>query len=114
MAGTLTQLMLHDPALVSAALIDLIARCVTETRHVTRMISRHADMASMLARVDQPKLILLGEHDPYQRHHVEHDACWLKELLGDDAVRIVPDCAHWLQYEQAAQFHAMLRNFRTV
>jgi 2-hydroxy-6-oxonona-2,4-dienedioate hydrolase len=112
-AGTLQQLMLRDASLSTPALIDLIAHCINETRYVTRMISRHADMLALLNKAPQKKLILLGQFDPYQRHHVEQDACWLKQQLGDQAIRIVPNCAHWLQFEQADAFHRLLLDFIT-
>ncbi len=112
-AGTLRQLMLRDVGLATPALVDLIAHCIIETRYVTRMISRHADLLALLRRAPQEKLILLGHFDPYQRHHVEQDALWLKQQLGKDAVRIVPECAHWLQFEQPEAFHSLLLDLLT-
>jgi pimeloyl-ACP methyl ester carboxylesterase len=108
---TLRELMVHDPALATPAALDLLEDCVRHTRFVSRALSRSVRLRPMLARLDLPVHVALGQNDPHQRHELAERRAWLEHDLGRDSVSVFAACGHWLQYEQAARFNALASEF---
>ncbi|MFL9926343.1 alpha/beta fold hydrolase [Herbaspirillum lusitanum] len=109
--ASLQRLMLSDADLVTPELVKLISGCVTETRHVTRDLSRNAGIVDLLQNITQKTQILIGAKDPYQRHIIVNHGEELRRRLPRADIRIVPGAAHWLQYEQAEAFNRLLLEF---
>jgi pimeloyl-ACP methyl ester carboxylesterase len=108
---TLRELMVHDPALATPAALDLLEDCVRHTRFVSRALSRSVRLRPMLAALDLPVHVALGENDPHQRHELAERRAWLEHDLGQHSVSVFAACGHWLQYEQAARFNALASEF---
>jgi len=108
---TLRELMVHDPALATPAMLDLLEDCVRQSRFVSRMLSRSVHLRPMLAALAMPVHVALGENDPHQRHELVERRAWLEHDLGKDGVSVFAGTGHWLQYEQAARFNALALDF---
>ena len=104
---TLRELMVHDPALATPAALDLLEDCVTQTRFVSRSLSRSVHLRPMIQDLRMPVHVALGGNDPHQKHELHERLAWLEENLGRPNVSLFADTAHWLQYEQAERFNAL-------
>jgi len=109
--GTLRELMLCHHALVDDNLIDLLGDSIARTRYVTRSVSQSSDTLSLLAQVTQKAMVLIGERDPFHSNDLEGRRKNIDAVLGKGAVRIVPDAAHWLQYDRPDYFNQALLDF---
>jgi 2-hydroxy-6-oxonona-2,4-dienedioate hydrolase len=110
-AGTLRELMLFNKAHITSELIDLIVDCVRRTHYETRSLSRRAQTVSLLERLSQRVMVLIGADDPYHRHELEGRRERINRALGTDSVTIVAEAAHWLQYDQRDFFNRALLEF---
>jgi pimeloyl-ACP methyl ester carboxylesterase len=108
---TLRELMVKQPALATSGALDLLEECVRQSRFVSRKLSRSVRLRPMLNDLRVPVKVLLGENDPHQRHELAARRAWLEQDLGPDAVAVLAECGHWLQYEQADRFHALALQF---
>lgn len=110
-AGSLNEVMLFNKHLINPALIDLIADCVTRTRHATRSLSRQSQMIPILEKVSQRTMVLLGAKDPYHCHELEGRGARINRALGTESVKVIDDAAHWAQYDQSDLFNRTLLEF---
>jgi 2-hydroxy-6-oxonona-2,4-dienedioate hydrolase len=108
---TLRELMVHDAALATPEMLDLLEDCVRGSRFVSRPLSRSVDLRPMLAALAVPVHVALGENDPHQRHQLAERRAWLEHDLGKGGVSVFAGAGHWLQYEQAARFNALALDF---
>ena len=111
LAITLNELMVKDPALATPEALDLLEQCVRQNRFVSRQLSRSVDLRPMLAALEVPVHVVLGQDDPHQRHELAARRDWLAQNLGPASVSVIPDAGHWLQYEQAARLNALALRF---
>lgn len=111
LAITLHELMVKDQALATPEALDLLEQCVRQNRFVSRQLSRSVQLRPMLAALGMPVHVMLGQDDPHQRHELAARRDWLMQNLGPEAVSVIPDSGHWLQYEQAARFNAYALRF---
>lgn len=111
LAITLHELMVKRQALATPEVLDLLEQCVRQNRFVSRQLSRSVHLRPMLAALSMPVHVMLGQDDPHQRHELAARSEWLAHNLGPDAVSVIPDSGHWLQYEQAARFNAFALRF---
>jgi len=110
-AASLRELMLSRHELITDELVDRMALATQRTRHVTRSISRQSPTLSLLAGIDVPTAVLIGERDPFHSNDLPGRVKAIDGLLGAGATRIVPGAAHWLQYDQPGHFSRELRSF---
>jgi 2-hydroxy-6-oxonona-2,4-dienedioate hydrolase len=113
-AGSLNEVMLNNKHLINPALIDLIADCVTRTRHATRSLSRKSQMIPILEKVSQNTMVLLGAKDPYHCHELDGRSARINRALGTESVKVIGDAAHWVQYDQPDIFNQTLLEFISV
>jgi pimeloyl-ACP methyl ester carboxylesterase len=111
LAITLNELMVKDPALATPEALDLLEQCVRQNRFVSRQLSRSVHLRPMLAALQVPVHVVLGQDDPHQRHELAARRDWLAQNLGPESVSVIADSGHWLQYEQAARFNALALRF---
>lgn len=109
--GTLRELMLAQSSLITPALVDRMTEAARLTRYVTRGISRQSQTLDLMSRLRMPTAVLLGEEDPFHSNDLEGRRRSLDAVLGAGATRLIPDAAHWLQYDQPHRFAAELRSF---
>jgi 2-hydroxy-6-oxonona-2,4-dienedioate hydrolase len=108
--ATLTQLMLHDPAHITPALIDRIVQAVRQTRHKTRGLSRQSKMLPLLQAIKQKTQILIGAQDPYQNYKLDERITAIHQANPNINIQVITACAHWLQYERPEAFNTALLN----
>ncbi len=111
LAITLHELMVKDQALATPEVLDLLEQCVRQNRFVSRQLSRSVHLRPMLAALQMPVHVVLGQDDPHQRHELAERRDWLAKNLGPASVSVIADAGHWLQYEQAARFDALALRF---
>jgi pimeloyl-ACP methyl ester carboxylesterase len=109
--GSLRELMLCQHQLIDDALVDLIGDSIARCRYVTRSISKASQMIPLLAQLQCPAMVMIGARDPFHSNDLEGRRARIDAVLGAGAVRIVPDAAHWLQYDQADVFNRALIKF---
>lgn len=109
--GSLRELMLCQHQLIDDALVDLIGDSIARCRYVTRSISKASQMIPLLAQLQCPAMVLIGARDPFHSNDLEGRRARIDAVLGAGAARIVPDAAHWLQYDQADVFNRALIEF---
>jgi pimeloyl-ACP methyl ester carboxylesterase len=109
--GTLRELMLSRQELVTQDLIERMTLAAQRTRHVTRSISRQSPTLEILAQLQVPCAVLIGEKDPFHSNDLEGRSRSIDAVLGEGATRLVSGAAHWLQYDQPRRFAGELRRF---
>jgi 2-hydroxy-6-oxonona-2,4-dienedioate hydrolase len=100
---TLCELMLSQPGHDSDAALDLLQYCVNKTRFVSRRLSRATHLMPILEALNMPVHVVLGQNDPHQRHALQERRATIENMPGK-SVTIVPDAAHWLQYDRPLAF----------
>lgn len=113
-AANLRELMLCHWELIDTALIDLVSDSVARTRYVTRGISQQSQTLQLLGRVTQGVKVLIGERDPFHSNDLPGRVLAIDEVLGRGAADIVPDAAHWLQYDRPDRFNEVLLELTSV
>jgi 2-hydroxy-6-oxonona-2,4-dienedioate hydrolase len=103
---TLRDLMLCQPDRDSDAAIDLLEYCVRKTRFVSRNLSRATHLIPILEALEMPVHVVLGQNDPHQRHALEVRRATIEKMRGK-SVTVMPDAAHWLQYDRPLAFAAL-------
>ena len=104
----LRTLMMADPARV-----DDLATCIqqrnTATRPnlVSRTFSRTSILSDVLSQVRCPVLGIWGDRDATVGPFLERRIATLAAAAPNAEVRIIPDCGHWVMYEQPAAFLAI-------
>jgi 2-hydroxy-6-oxonona-2,4-dienedioate hydrolase len=109
--GTLRELMLSRQELVTPGLVDCMTLAAQRTKHVTRSISRQSPTLEILAGLQVPCAVLIGEKDPFHSNDLQGRREGIDAVLGAGATRFVPGAAHWLQYDQPRCFAGELRSF---
>ncbi|MDB5823628.1 MAG: alpha/beta hydrolase fold protein [Herminiimonas sp.] len=100
---TLRDFMLCQPDRDSEAALDLLEYCVRKTRFVSRSLSRATHLMPILEALKMPVHVLLGQNDPHQRHALEERRATIENMHGK-SVTVMPDAAHWLQYDRPLAF----------
>jgi len=112
--GTLRELMLCNHALIDNALIDLLDDSIARTRYITRSLSQQSETLSLFRQVTQRAMVLIGARDPFHNNDLEGRRASIDATLGAETVRIVPDAAHWLQYDRPDYFNRTLLAFTGI
>jgi pimeloyl-ACP methyl ester carboxylesterase len=97
-----------------ASRIDALALAIQDwnTRHgrtKSRPMSRTASLQAALARVPAPLNAIYGEFDALAYPHMAEREERLREVRPDVDFRVVPGAGHWVAYEAADVFNALLR-----
>jgi pimeloyl-ACP methyl ester carboxylesterase len=109
----LNQLMIHDPDE-----IDELALYLQKTNHArARMRSRRFSRSGALiealplikARLDG----IWGERDATAYPHLEQRAQLLRSIQPGARFAVVPGAGHWVQFEAADRFNALMTEFAT-
>jgi pimeloyl-ACP methyl ester carboxylesterase len=108
--NNLASLMLRHETSIDALALQVQARSGTATRFRSKSISRSAAIGERLQQIDLPTLLLWGEHD------VTADPALVGPRLqalhaADNALHILPDCGHWVQYESAPDTNRLLSDW---
>ena len=107
----LNQLMIADPAK-----IDELALYLQKTNHArarmrSRRFSRSDALAQALPRVKARLDGIWGERDATAYPHLDERARVLRSVQPGAGFAVVPGAGHWVQYEAADRFNALLAEF---
>jgi pimeloyl-ACP methyl ester carboxylesterase len=94
--------------------IDDLALAIQEwnTRHgrtKSRPMSRTASLQSALAKTRMPLNAIYGEFDAPAYPHLAERIAQIRAVRPDVDARIIKGAGHWVAYEAADEFNAMLR-----
>ena len=107
----LNQLMIHDPAK-----IDELALWLQKTNHArarmrSRRFSRSGALIEALPKVKGRLDGIWGERDATAYPHVEERKRLLQRIQPESRFAVVPGAGHWVQYEAADRFNALIAEF---
>jgi pimeloyl-ACP methyl ester carboxylesterase len=107
----LNQLMIADPDK-----IDELALYLQKTNHArarmrSRRFSRSGALVEALPRVTARLDGIWGERDATAYPHVDERARILRGFRPDARFAVVPGAGHWVQYEAADRFNALIAEF---
>ena len=98
--------MLHDPAAIDEAALQIHGQACLHTRFHSKTISRAGGMASILERHHGALLLAVGEHD------VTLDPAFVSKTLGQGhphcRIKSIDGAGHWVHYESASKVNQLL------
>lgn len=109
--GSLKQIQLFDHALIDDSVIDLMVANVRQTRFVSRSLSRGSELCAVLGRVSQPTLLMLGREDLHRKHGLAETLVEVPRSAPRVQIHVVESARHWLQFDRAQVFDALLADF---
>jgi pimeloyl-ACP methyl ester carboxylesterase len=109
----LNQLMIHDPDK-----IDELALYLQKTNHArarmrSRRFSRSGALIEALPRIKARLDGIWGERDATAYPHLEQRAQLLRSIQPGARFAVVPGAGHWVQFEAADRFNALMTEFAT-
>ncbi len=102
-------LMFHDHSRIDALAMQLHLRNTERTRFVSRWISRGDALTDLLTELDVALHAVWGAHDVTAAGGVAECGRLLQALRPDAGFDVIDAAGHWVQYERAARFNAVLR-----
>jgi 2-hydroxy-6-oxonona-2,4-dienedioate hydrolase len=110
----LNQLMIADPDK-----IDELALYLQQTNHArarmrSRRFSRSGALIQALPRVSARIDGIWGERDATAYPHIEQRASVLRNIQPGARFAVVPGAGHWVQFEAADHFNAVLAEFAAI
>ena len=109
MHHNLLGLMLHDEAHIDETAMHIHTVSCIRTRFHSRTLSQSADLRLALDRLNQPVLLLWGEHDVTATPKAL--VAPLTDSQQQRCVEILPGVGHWVAYEAAEHVNARLQAF---
>ncbi|WP_201845770.1 alpha/beta fold hydrolase [Myceligenerans indicum] len=104
------RLMVHDQSLATEALIDERFEASAATHPELPIPPNFGDLTPDLHKIRARTLLLWGREDQTV------PLTWAPAILHgipDAELRVLPNCRHWVQYERAADFNRIVREFIT-
>jgi pimeloyl-ACP methyl ester carboxylesterase len=98
--------MIHDASKIDADALEAYVGPVMTTRFRSKSISRAASLASLLEPLEQPVLLLWGEHDVTSTPELAAKA--LTEGHPQREAHVIPGGGHWVQFECADEVNRRL------
>ena len=109
--GSLRELQLYNHELIDDGVIDLMMKNVRGTRRITKDISRTSGTLALLQQVRQPVLVLLGEHDHHQLYRLDERRANILAAAPQARIELVERSRHWLAFDRADAFNALVSEF---
>lgn len=106
--SNLEKLMVHDPAAVDDLALHLHVANMTKTRLRSRRIARRFVTADSLAGLPCRLGFVFGDGDPTLDPDLAGIRAHAATLQPDVPFHVFPDTGHWVQYEAADAFNALL------
>ena len=104
----LAALMFADPERIDALALLVQERNTVQTRFRSRGFAGSALLRETLARTRAPVALVYGERDAIAWPEVEARFAALRSVRPDAWTGMVPGAGHWVSYEAAPAFDAML------
>lgn len=108
---SLKQLQLFNHELIDDAVVDMMVENVRQTCFVSRSVSRATDTNHILADVHQPVLLLIGREDISRQFGLAEALRAVPRAAPQTQIHIIERARHWLQFDRAALFNAVLDDF---
>jgi pimeloyl-ACP methyl ester carboxylesterase len=107
--GNLALLMLHDPAAIDDLAIAMQADNVARARVKSRRFSGGSALADALATA-RPRFLnaVWGARDATVGPYMPEREAFFRALRPDGTFTVIPDAGHWVAYEAAEAFNAVL------
>lgn len=106
--GNLEKLMVHDPAAVDELAMTLHIENMTKNRLRSRGIARRTIAADSLAGLSCQLGFVFGDKDPTLDPDLDGIRAAAAEIQPDAPFHVFPDTGHWVQFEAADRFNALL------
>lgn len=106
--ANLAVLMLHDPAAIDDAALQLHKANVVRDRMKGRSLARTDALIRALRQAPCPVWAIYGEHDALYEGRMDEVRDVLRTARDFRGLTLIPGAGHWVQYEQAAAFNAAL------
>jgi len=107
----LNQLMIADPGKIDALALHLQKTNHARARLRSRRFSRSDALVRALPQVSARLDGIWGERDATAYPHLDERARILRGFQPDARFAVVPGAGHWVQYEAADPFNALLADF---
>ncbi|MGH7088126.1 MAG: alpha/beta fold hydrolase [Stellaceae bacterium] len=104
----LAALMIADPGQIDDLAVHVQAANAPRARVRSRRFSRADTLARALPRVGVPIAGIWGERDATAYPHLDERARVLREMQPKARFEVVAGAGHWVQYEAAERFNALL------
>jgi len=111
--GNLEKLMVHDPDAVDDLAMTLHMENMAKNRLRSRGIARRTIAADSLRELPCRLNFVFGDGDPTLDPDLEGIRAAAAELQPDAPFYVFPDTGHWVQYEAAEAFNALLPRLLT-
>jgi len=106
--GNLEKLMVRDPAAVDALAMVLHAENMAKARLRSRHIARTSVLADSLRDLPCPLACIFGDADVTLKPDLAGIRAYVEAIHPGVDFRVVPGSGHWVQYEAADAFNALL------
>lgn len=106
--SNLEKLMVHDPAAVDDLAMTLHVANMGKTRLRSRKIARTFVTADTLVDLPCRLNFVFGDGDPTLHPDMEGIRAHVAALQPEAPFHVFPDTGHWVQYEAADRFNALL------
>ena len=106
--ANLARLMFADPANIDPMAVQIQVSNVDHGRLATRRISRTTILDDTLRDIPVPVTAIFGQLDATSYPSLEDRLGRLRSTVPGITIEIVPGAGHWVQYEAAAAFDAVL------
>lgn len=109
--ASLKRIQLYDHARIDDGLVDRMMANVRLTKFVSRDLSAAARTEAWLAQIRQPTLVFIGREDIHRRFGLADGLKAIAHHAPHAQVHLVEHAAHWLQFDRAALFNALVADF---
>ncbi len=109
----LQKLMVHDPAAVDDLALALHMKNIVRTRLRSRGIARTRVLSESLHGLPCRLTCVFGEQDVTLHPDLVGVRAYLAETHPDATVHVIPGAGHWVAYEAADAFNALLLDILT-
>jgi pimeloyl-ACP methyl ester carboxylesterase len=106
----LAVLMVADPASIDPLALAIQEYNTRHARFVSRGFAHSASLRDAIARARAPVSLLYGERDAIAWPEMEKRFAALRSVQPEAWTGVIPGAGHWVAYEAAAPFNAMLRD----
>lgn len=107
--SNLARLMIADPARIDDLAVLIQRENVRRARVKSRRFATGDSLARAL-RAGAPRRLaaVWGERDAVVGAHLDARLAWFRDARPDARLRVVPEAGHWVAYEAAGAFNAVL------
>ncbi|WP_052389442.1 alpha/beta fold hydrolase [Belnapia moabensis] len=104
----LATLMFADPSRIDALALEIQEANTTAARFRSRGFASTTSLKDAIAGARAPVALLYGERDAIAFPEIDRRFAALREVQPEAWTGLIPGAGHWVAYEAAASFNAML------